>query len=114
MTEPSSEYPKRPSFGGNVADFLGTLREMDTGESYRDSLNPHGNPFEGKNIDEMLDYMESVAPNVSDLEILSARLDDFYGVKKGEELPEDISDTYKKAREKIGERLKAKSGSSDS
>ena len=72
---------KEPSFGGDVADFLGTLRSRQTKQSHEDSLNPYGNPFEGSEIiDEMVSGFVSVHPKKDDLEILSQSLDSFFGV----------------------------------
>lgn len=92
-----NEEMKKPSFGGDVADFLGTLRSRQTNQLYNNSRNPYGNPFKGsKTIEEMVSRFVSVHPKIGDLEILSQSLDSFFGVgtpDEPEELPEEYSHT---------------------
>ena len=77
----NAEYQApQSSFGGDVADFLGTLRQIETGETYWGSINPNGNPFEKMTPQEMIEYMQARYP--SSLDILSQRLDDFYGISR--------------------------------
>ncbi len=56
----SFETSMIPSIGGDVADLPGTLESLRTGEDYTGSLNPHGNPYEGKNCEEIVDEFDSV------------------------------------------------------
>ena len=103
---------KEPSFGGDVADFLGTLRSRQTKQPYNDSFNPYGNPFEGsETIEEMVSRFVSVHPKKDDLEILSQSLDSFFGVgTPGElkELPEEYSHTKTLLSSLIEEKSKRK------
>jgi len=107
MPDNRSEFtPTMSSFGGYVADLLGTLRQVETGVPYEDSLNPDGNPFRG--IDspaEMINKFAEVHNGINNLEILRSSLDSFYGVKAGEKVPENLPEVYTEARRSIDERI---------
>jgi hypothetical protein len=90
--------PERISIGGDVADFLGTLRERDSSERYENSQNPYGNPFEGKSVMEMVDLFSSRNQGIHNLEILRDRLDDFYGVNEKKSESEKPPATYFEAK----------------
>lgn len=104
MLEPLFE-PINPSIGGNVADFLGTLRSLETEKPYTGSFNPNGNPFDGQTIPQMVDTLYSMHPHKEDLAIASQRLDDIYGVIPGRELPQNLSEHYSTAKKSIETRI---------
>jgi hypothetical protein len=91
--------PENISFGGDVADFIGTLKEMDTGKTYKDSINPYGNPFEGKSPQEMVKLFTSRHFGKDNLEILENRVDDYYEAIKGE--INNNSEAYQKVKKAI-------------
>jgi len=108
MSEGNRDLPKTPSFGGDTADFLGSLKALETGQPYKDSLNPLGNPFEGKTVEGMVEQFFSMHSNISDLEILKGRVDDFYGVKSDTASSEKLSEQYINAQLAIDKILQEK------
>ncbi|MDD3998965.1 MAG: hypothetical protein PHR98_02605 [Candidatus Shapirobacteria bacterium] len=110
MIDNRSEFTSTiSSFGGYVADLLGTLRQVETGVPYDGSLNPDGNPFQG--IDspaEMINKFTEVHKGIDNLEILERSLDSFYGVKPGEKVSEKLPEVYTEAKKSINEQIIAK------
>lgn len=90
-----------PSIGGDVADFFGTLQARSSNQTYTQSLNPLGNPFEGKSTAEMIAYFSSTYQQPEVLVMLGQRLDSFFGADKGQAVPEDLLPTYTEAKEAI-------------
>ena len=76
-----------PSIGGDVADALGTLQSMEEGEPYKNSLNPQGNPFENKSVEDIVQYFTTTYGD-SGLENFKQSLEDF----KNEYAPEWFED----------------------
>jgi len=93
----SEGQPKlEASIGGDVADLLGNLRRLETGQQYHDSMNPDGDPFAGMYIPaQMVERFASTHPD--DLDILSQRLDSFYGVTPTTD-PRQVAPEYTEAK----------------
>lgn len=105
MDRPTELKPTTPSFGGDVSDFLETIKSSETGEQYVQSMNPNGNPFEGKTVPEAVRYIRSVH-GLDVLDILQQGLDSFYDVEAGTDLsklPEAYSEASRTIRELIEE-----------
>jgi hypothetical protein len=98
-----TEYtPYNPSFGGDVADFLGTVKQIETQTPYLDSMNPNGNPYDGiTNVSDLVQSFSSTYGSTDNLNILNKSLDSFYGVKEGQELPEVYEQTKNLINNKI-------------
>lgn len=99
-----TEFPQRASFGGDVADLLETLKAKETGEPYKDSLNPYGNPFERmSSVEDMIRSFSSAHFGSHDLDILLQALDSFY-----EALNKKESKVYATARQEVLKLLQKK------
>ncbi|OGC58623.1 hypothetical protein A2380_02785 [candidate division WWE3 bacterium RIFOXYB1_FULL_43_24] len=94
-----------PSIGGDVADLFGTLESLQTGESFTGSMNPQGNRFEGKNIEQSLVEFGSTWGQQG-MQILKSRLDDLKNSQP--DLFEGDNSPYQKAADFIGEKLESK------
>lgn len=99
--------PTESSVGGNVTDFLGTIKALGDGDEYVDSADPQGNPFEGQDVRKMVDTFISLKPHdtVNKLRHLNIGLDVIYGVEPGKKFPDDLPDQYHQAKKEIHSRI---------
>jgi hypothetical protein len=88
-----------PSFGGNVHDLLSSLEAIQDDKSDLETLDPYGNPFEGKSPVEMVEQFFNMHPGIDNLEILEQRLGDFLAGEKNDQMPE----VYQQVSDKIQE-----------
>lgn len=106
MQDRREYFPQTASFGGDVADLFGSLKD---GKEYNNSMNQQGNPFRNDSPEEMVQRFMSKHSSKDNLEITRNLLNDSFGVKpddKYEELPENYRIANEAFTKKIQEREK--------